>query len=161
MLPAVLFDFVQIRLLQTLQPDLSRLVQLVAPAAGPKLMQPQQADLASSGPAIGAACRRLRDEWLGPGMRRLFLIDFACSLRAIERQATLAAEPRAPFSAPVALKGRRRGNNSQSDAWQARVTGATLAAKGRVAAAGALPFASLASGVELLAAVCTCSAIFF
>ncbi len=77
--------FVQNRLLRTLQPDLSRLVNLVAPAAGPKLMQPQQAGLASSGPAIAAACRRLRDECLGPGMRRLFLFDFACSLRVIER----------------------------------------------------------------------------
>ncbi len=90
-----------------LQPDLSRLVQLVAPAAGPKVMQPQQADLASSGSAIAAACRRLRDECLGPGMRRLFSFDFACSLRVIERQALLAAEPRTPFSAPVTLKGRR------------------------------------------------------
>ncbi len=50
----------------------SRLVQSAAPAAGPKLMQPQQA-----GPAIAAGCGRFRDECLGPGTRRLFLVDFA------------------------------------------------------------------------------------
>ena len=42
-------------------------------------------------------------------MRRLFLFDFACSLRVIDRQAPLTAAPPTPFSAPVALKGRRAG----------------------------------------------------
>lgn len=40
-------------------------------------------------------------------MRRLFLFAFTRSLRVIDRQAPLAAAPRTPFSAPVALKGRR------------------------------------------------------
>ena len=91
-------------------------------------------------------------------MTPLFLFDFACSLRVIDRQAPLAAAPRTPFSAPDPLKGRRwRGNNfqSQSDAWQVRVIGATSAAKGRAAAAGELPFASLESGVKLLTVVNT------
>ena len=40
-------------------------------------------------------------------MTPLFLFDFACSLRVIDRQAPLAAAPRMPFSAPDPLKGRR------------------------------------------------------
>ncbi len=69
MLPAVLFDFCP----KPPAPNAAAgsvtpgPIGMVAPAAGPKLMQPQQADLASSGPAIAAACRRLQDECLGPG----------------------------------------------------------------------------------------------
>ena len=40
-------------------------------------------------------------------MRRRSLFDFVCSLRLIDGQAPLAFAPRAPFSAPVPLGGRR------------------------------------------------------
>ena len=50
--------------------------------------------------------------------------------------------------------GRWKNFQSQSDAWQVRVIGATSAAKGR-AAAVALPFASLESGVRSFTVVWT------